>query len=115
CPRRLHSRSSGPFPPMIIAPASSHAPFGIYIHVPFCAHICPYCDFNTYAGKEDLIPRYVEAVVAELAMRAPELAGRQAETIYRGGGTPSLLSARQVAHILDACHAAYDTSAVTEV
>jgi oxygen-independent coproporphyrinogen-3 oxidase len=92
---------------MITAPAPPDAPFGIYIHIPFCAHICPYCDFNTYAGKDSLIPRYVDSVVRELEMRRPELPCRAAETIYFGGGTPSLLSPLQVEQILAACRANY--------
>lgn len=92
---------------MIIAPALFDAPFGIYIHVPFCAHICPYCDFNTYAGKSGLIPRYVDKVIRELELRAEELSGRVAETIYFGGGTPSLLTPEQVWRILGACRSSY--------
>lgn len=87
---------------MIIAPAPADAAIGIYIHVPFCAHICPYCDFNTYAGKDQLIPNYVEAVARELEMRAGEANGRTAATIYLGGGTPSLLTPEQIEHILAA-------------
>lgn len=100
---------------MIIAPAPLDAPFGIYIHVPFCAHICPYCDFNTYAGKEDLVPRYVDAVVRELEMRHAELPGRIAETIYFGGGTPSLLTPEQIGRILDACRSSYLVMADVEI
>lgn len=93
---------------MIIAPAPPGAPIGIYIHVPFCAHICPYCDFTTYAGKGDLIPRYVDAVVREVTMRAAEAQARPVATVYLGGGTPSLLTPAQVGTILDATRAAYD-------
>jgi oxygen-independent coproporphyrinogen-3 oxidase len=88
---------------MIIAPAPPDAPFGIYIHIPFCAHICPYCDFNTYAGKDDLMPHYVDSVMRELEMRAGEAGDRPAATVYFGGGTPSLLTPAQVGQILDAC------------
>lgn len=92
---------------MIIVPSPLDAPVGLYIHIPFCAHICPYCDFNTYAGKDDLIPRYVDAVVRELGMRAGESGGRPAATVYFGGGTPSLLEPAQVATILEAARASY--------
>lgn len=92
---------------MIIAPSPSDAPVGLYIHIPFCAHICPYCDFNTYAGKDDLIPRYVDAVMRELDMRAREVDGRPAATVYFGGGTPSLLAPAQIGTILDAARASY--------
>ena len=85
---------------MIIAPAPADAAIGVYIHVPFCAHICPYCDFTTYAGKNNLIPDYVEAVVRELELRAGEANGRAASTIYLGGGTPSLLTPEQIDRML---------------
>lgn len=100
---------------MIIAPSPSDAPVGIYIHIPFCAHICPYCDFNTYAGKDDLIPRYVDAVVRELAMRTGEVGGRLAATVYFGGGTPSLLSPGQIETILDAARSSYDVLPNAEI
>ena len=61
---------------------------GLYVHIPFCATRCGYCDFNTYAGLEKLMPAYVQAVETELELRARHT---QAEvgTIYFGGGTPS--------------------------
>ncbi|MCO5218081.1 MAG: radical SAM family heme chaperone HemW [Thermomicrobiales bacterium] len=86
---------------MILAPMGTDDPIGIYIHVPFCAHICPYCDFTTYAGKGDLIPSYVDAVMEEIARRAGEARGREIATIYLGGGTPSLLSPEHIARILN--------------
>lgn len=85
---------------MIIAPVTADAPIGVYIHVPFCAHICPYCDFTTYAGKQDLVPAYVEAVEKEIQLRAGEAGSRSAATIYLGGGTPSLLTPVQVERII---------------
>lgn len=87
---------------MIIAPAPADAAIGVYIHVPFCAHICPYCDFTTYAGKNNLIPSYVDAVILELQKRAGEANNREVATIYLGGGTPSLLDPDQIGRILAA-------------
>ena len=81
-------------------PAAS-AP-GIYVHVPFCGRICPYCDFNTYAGQEPLIPAYVDAVTAELNLLAAETVGAGSPTLYFGGGTPSLLSPAQIERIIHA-------------
>src|SRR3712207_3188876 len=81
------------------APAAPEASVGVYVHVPFCAHVCPYCDFNTYSGLEGLIPRYVEAVAREMERAAREIAGRRVATIFFGGGTPSLLSPTQVERI----------------
>ena len=75
----------------------------LYFHIPFCVHRCAYCDFNTYAGQDSLIPAYVDALVREI-----ELVGRgarekvRASTIFFGGGTPSLLSVPQFASIFDA-------------
>ncbi len=66
----------------------------IYIHIPFCKQRCSYCDFNTYAGVEMLIPRYMQALRQELkfvALSAP--ARLPIHTIFFGGGTPSLISA----------------------
>jgi oxygen-independent coproporphyrinogen-3 oxidase len=76
--------------------------FALYFHVPFCTHRCAYCDFNTYAGQESLIPDYVEALCREIeivARSSPE--PFSAHTIFFGGGTPSLLSAAQFESILD--------------
>jgi oxygen-independent coproporphyrinogen III oxidase len=89
-----------------LAPAPPGAPVGIYAHVPFCAHICPYCDFNTYAGQSSLIPRYVEALCREIEHRAAEIAGRGIATVFLGGGTPSLLAPAQVADLIAACRQA---------
>lgn len=82
------------------APAAPDDPVGIYLHVPFCAHICPYCDFNTYAGQDALIPRYVDALRREIASWARKLDGRPAATVFFGGGTPSLLPPDAVASLI---------------
>ncbi len=75
-------------------------PYSIYLHIPFCRHRCAYCDFNTYAGQEALIPDYVEALLAEIeSLRSPQL---PVHTVFFGGGTPSLLPPPAVARILDA-------------
>ncbi|MCO5178165.1 MAG: radical SAM family heme chaperone HemW [Thermomicrobiales bacterium] len=94
-------------------PLPPDAPAGIYVHVPFCRHICPYCDFNTYAGQEDRIPAYVDAVVREISLRAGETAG--APTLYFGGGTPSLLAPAQIARIVAASRSAFGLRANAEV
>ncbi|HWV36371.1 MAG TPA: radical SAM protein, partial [Thermomicrobiales bacterium] len=100
---------------MIIAPAPLDAPIGLYIHIPFCSHICPYCDFTTYAGKESLIPRYVEAVRREIGQLAATHDGRSVATIFLGGGTPSLLTAGQMAAVLDACRQEFTVEPGAEI
>src|SRR5215510_14000887 len=86
---------------------------GLYIHIPFCAAICNYCNFNRGLLDGDLKTRYVRALTADIA-RAGR-AGRAADTIYFGGGTPSLLTADEVAAIIGACQTAFDVSADAEI
>jgi oxygen-independent coproporphyrinogen-3 oxidase len=71
----------------------------LYVHVPFCRLVCAYCDFVTVGGRGREIPRYVDALLAELAVR--EAPGKLA-TIYFGGGTPSLLPAAAVDRLIEA-------------
>ena len=85
--------------------ATSGRAFGIYIHVPFCATRCGYCDFNTYTPAElgGANPgEWLVALRAELAMAAERLGGPQVDTVFVGGGTPSLLGDHGLAEVLDA-------------
>ena len=63
----------------------------VYIHVPFCRSKCAYCDFASQAGREALILDYVDAVLTEALYMARQLGGPSSETVFVGGGTPSLL------------------------
>jgi putative oxygen-independent coproporphyrinogen III oxidase len=91
---------------------------GVYLHVPFCERICPYCDFAVVAarslGRADEA-RYVAALRGELAARRAAFAGRRLATIYFGGGTPSLLSPESVAELVDAVRGAFPGDAPAEV
>ena len=80
----------------------SDKPFSLYVHIPFCLHKCPYCDFNTYAVASLPEKEYVAALLSELDFRAAseDWAGRPLQTIYFGGGTPSLLSSTAVSKII---------------
>ena len=80
------------------------APYGVYVHVPWCRHVCPYCDFNVHASSAPPEADDLAAYVAELAAWAarPEWSRRTIRTLYLGGGTPSLLSPATVARLLDA-------------
>src|SRR5690348_14471426 len=98
---------------------------GIYIHVPFCAAICNYCNFNRGLFDADLKARYVDALVAEIeraggagtAGRAGDAgtAGRAADTVYFGGGTPSLLEPHEIGRLLDAAKTAFVLTPGAEV
>lgn len=85
---------------------------GIYIHVPFCARLCPYCDFAVDVRRTIPHEAYADALIAEFERRKHDLVGRHVQTIYLGGGTPSLWApdqlARVVAHV-QASLAASDT------
>jgi oxygen-independent coproporphyrinogen III oxidase len=87
-------------------------PHHLYVHVPFCRLVCAYCDFVTVGGRGAEIGRYVDALTAELAMRP---APGELRTIYFGGGTPSLLSAAQVARLVDAVAARWSATDIGEV
>ena len=84
----------------------------LYVHVPFCRLVCAYCDFVTVGGRAADIPRYVDALQRELAVRRAE---GQLRTIYFGGGTPSLLAATDVARLIGAARAQWDAVALEEV
>jgi oxygen-independent coproporphyrinogen-3 oxidase len=84
----------------------------LYLHIPFCHTRCHYCDFNTYAGILPLREPYVRALLKEISLagelaRLPTGQLRRAPTIFFGGGTPSLLSADQVARLLAACQRSF--------
>jgi oxygen-independent coproporphyrinogen III oxidase len=93
-----------------------NSPYSIYIHIPFCKQRCSYCDFNTYAGIEILIPRYMQALRQELkfvALSAP--ARLPVHTIFFGGGTPSLLSAVEIEKVFSSISEFYHLTKDAEV
>jgi len=91
---------------------------GIYIHIPFCERKCTYCNFNTTDFFESLAARYVDAVTREIAYWGEHLrasAGVQVDTIYFGGGTPSIVEAEQLAALIQSCRRAFEVAAGSEV
>ena len=74
--------------------------FGIYIHIPFCVKKCPYCDFTSYTPERLPEKEYINAVIKELEVRGKGAETKSVETIYFGGGTPSLLSPKSIETIL---------------
>ncbi len=90
--------------------------FSLYLHIPFCTHRCAYCDFNTYAGQESLIPGYTQALCKEIEFIGKNIPDKvNLHTVFFGGGTPSLLTAGQFEQILSSIHKAYDLSVDPEV
>lgn len=88
---------------------------GIYLHIPFCKQQCSYCDFHFSTTYESYQDRMVEALKKELMMRAPAWQSEEIETIYFGGGTPSLLSPDQINDILETCRSLYRVSSSPEI
>lgn len=76
---------------------------GIYVHIPFCQAKCAYCDFCSYAGLEHLHTHYVGALCQEIVHRGHDWADASFDTIYIGGGTPTVLAPSAIAQILDVC------------
>src|SRR6266540_6041404 len=77
-------------------------PFGVYVHFPYCAHRCPYCDFAVTTEPVPGERRYARAILAELALRAPAFDGLAPVSLYLGGGTPSLWDPDEVADVIAA-------------
>ncbi|MEK6630205.1 MAG: radical SAM family heme chaperone HemW [Acidobacteriota bacterium] len=92
---------------------------GLYVHVPFCGSICNYCNFTRGLLDPQLKARFVTAVQSDIAGAAARVTrgvtALQADTIFFGGGTPSLLTPAEIGDIIRACHTAFDVSVGAEV
>jgi putative oxygen-independent coproporphyrinogen III oxidase len=98
--------------------APVHPSIGVYVHVPFCTRRCEYCSFNTApVDDRDVVSRYLGALDREIALlgAAPWASGLTVETIFLGGGTPSLLEVDEMASVLGALGRAFRVSADAEV
>ena len=90
--------------------------FGVYIHWPFCAAKCPYCDFNSHVRHDPPDQaRFARAFAREIAATADRMPGRTVSSIFLGGGTPSLMEPATVGAILDAVALNWTVAAKTEV
>ncbi|MFC3527508.1 radical SAM family heme chaperone HemW [Paracoccus mangrovi] len=81
--------------------------FALYVHWPFCAAKCPYCDFNSHVAAAIDQPRWLAAYRTEIARLGAELPGRVLNSIFFGGGTPSLMAPETVAGVIEAARAAW--------
>jgi putative oxygen-independent coproporphyrinogen III oxidase len=87
-------------------PALIPPPLSLYVHIPWCVKKCPYCDFNSHAQKDALpIDDYVTALINDLDQDLPLVWGRSIDSVFFGGGTPSLFPPDAIEKILDACRA----------
>ena len=107
-----HAILANDHPEISIGASTSPTPAGLYIHVPFCQAKCPYCDFYSVTDRRP-VPEYIEALLAELDMLR-HLVPR-GDSIYFGGGTPSLLTPRQIGQILENVYACFSVTLDAEV
>jgi oxygen-independent coproporphyrinogen-3 oxidase len=102
-----------------LAESRADQPLSLYLHLPWCRVRCGYCDFNTYVlppkAAADVVPAYLDALGAELALAARILGPRRVETVYFGGGTPTLLAPFDFASLLRSVRAHFDLAAGAEV
>lgn len=87
---------------------------GLYIHIPFCVKKCRYCDFLSAPYSEAKREQYVRALTEEIAKAAPKFSEYTVDTVFIGGGTPSLLTAEQITRVMEAIHEAYRLNPYTE-
>jgi oxygen-independent coproporphyrinogen III oxidase len=89
---------------------------GLYLHIPFCSSICNYCNFNRGLFESGLKDRYVVALEQDIrGSRAAGSSGATADTIFFGGGTPSLLEPGEIAQLIRACRESFDVGPEAEV
>ena len=86
----------------------------LYVHVPFCKRKCRYCDFASWAGREDWMPAYVDAVLTEAHSAHDALGTQSMETAFLGGGTPSLLPPEELTRLLQGVFSLFPLEADAE-
>ena len=89
--------------------------FGIYVHWPYCAHICPYCDFNVYRARGQDNTALIAAIEQDIASHAARFGRRTAQSLFFGGGTPSLLRGAEIARLIDASARAFTLATDCEI
>lgn len=89
--------------------------FGLYVHIPFCLSKCVYCDFVSYADKQNLFAPYVSALIKEIERTGAKTAGRKVDTVYFGGGTPTILPPDLTSDIMAAIKDNFNLTSDAEV
>src|SRR5271157_5869809 len=86
----------------------------LYVHIPFCPKVCPYCSFYKEASGQNKTQAFLDALLIDLDRRLGEIPRRRAETIFFGGGTPSALSVKQLEFLLTGLHQRLDLTGLRE-
>lgn len=89
--------------------------FGIYVHWPYCARICPYCDFNVYRERGQDREALLAAIITDIEAHAARFGKRTANSVFLGGGTPSLLGGAEIERLIAACARAFDLAPDCEI
>src|SRR5947207_14420658 len=87
---------------------------GIYIHIPYCKQACHYCDFH-FSVKQETKDAFINSLLKEISLQKNYLEGETIETIYFGGGTPSLLSENELKKILETLHQNFSINSSAEI
>jgi oxygen-independent coproporphyrinogen-3 oxidase len=94
-------------------------PISLYIHIPFCATKCPYCDFNTYSGIEQMMPDYLDALTQEITFWGSALGHSRGKqpigTVFFGGGTPSYIPSEHIHQLMDTVRSTFDLASDSEI
>ncbi len=92
-------------------------PLSLYVHLPWCVRKCPYCDFNSHSVGDKGAPkaRYIKSLLTDLGREAANADGRTLQSIFLGGGTPSLFSPAEIAEVLNAAHDIFDIAPDAEI
>jgi len=91
-------------------------PLSLYIHIPWCVRKCPYCDFNSHTVRDEIPEQaYITALLADLEQELPAVWGRTLETVFIGGGTPSLISAAAIDRLLAGIRARLPVKPAAEI
>ena len=88
---------------------------GVYIHIPFCRSKCDYCDFYSLAGREERMDDYLKALLTHIRETAPQARGWQVDTVYFGGGTPSIFGDKRLRAVLSEVQKRFDTARDAEI
>ena len=88
---------------------------GIYLHIPFCKTKCIYCDFYSVTKKDDSIPHFIKCIIKEIELNKNKILDHQFDTIFFGGGTPSVLTPKQLEKILNALYKNYNITKDAEI
>lgn len=100
----------------LVAPQSERLdPIGLYLHIPFCTAKCGYCDFNSYAGHDHTIPTYTQSLLKDGSLWREAVGERQVETVFFGGGTPSLNPLAEMAALMEGLRQSFDITQDAEV